>query len=223
MAIGLIRDLRLSVQAERALKADRVLAPLNLRVKVRNGVAELSGSIPSDEVGRQAVAKVESVKGIEDVRPTFQYTKGAKPEVAEARPPDKRTVIQAAKPVAVPPAASEPPRPRPGGTAPLVSTGEGRKGRPNDEVSNGVRMGQPRKVASRPARTEAESEAAPLTLAQRVERVRRSDKRFQAIPVEIDGDLLVVKRGAAPSEDATALSQALRRLPGISGVLIEKD
>jgi hypothetical protein len=66
-APGLIRDMRLKILAEQALKADSVLAPLKLKVEVRDGVVELRGAVPSGEAGRDAVAAVKAVKGIEDV------------------------------------------------------------------------------------------------------------------------------------------------------------
>jgi hypothetical protein len=236
IAIGLIRDLRVKSLAERALAADRVLAPLNLSVKVRHGVAEVSGSIPSDEVGRQALAKVETVKGVEEVRANFRYTGDARQAMAPpARTRDKRAVVQTAKPIA-PPGESETPRARPGGQVPLVSGGEGHKTRPEkpagptpkeagpkEEPRSAVRVGAPRTVTPKVAKRQAAAEEKPLPLAERVERVRQSQIRFRSIPVEVEGDLLVVKRGSAPSEDATALSQALRRIPGVSGVLIARD
>jgi osmotically-inducible protein OsmY len=71
-ALGLIRDMRLRILAQRMLEADRVLAPLKLKVEVHSAVAVISGTIPSEEVGRDAIGKLETIKGIEEVRARFQ-------------------------------------------------------------------------------------------------------------------------------------------------------
>jgi hypothetical protein len=71
-ALGMLRDLRLRILAQRMLEADRVLAPLKLKVEVHNAVAVVSGTIPSEDVGRDAKGKLETIKGIEDVRSSFQ-------------------------------------------------------------------------------------------------------------------------------------------------------
>jgi hyperosmotically inducible protein len=235
-ALGLIRDLRLTTLAKRALHADRVLAPLNLSVKVQNGVAELSGTVPSDEVGRQAVAKVETVKGISEVRANFRYQgPAATGATAPARKSEERTVTEVAKPV--PPPEVEPPRNRPGGPA-IVTGGEGRKARPEKPKplplmestplprpnrEEAVVVKPPRNFARLSEAGNAETVVRPPTLAERVEQVRRGDARFRAIPVEIEDDVLIVKRGGVRSEDATALSQLLRRIPGVRSVVLSSD
>ncbi len=71
-ALGMLRDLRLRILAQRMLEADRALAPLKLKVEVHNAVAVVSGTIPSEDIGRDAKGKLETIKGIEDVRSRFQ-------------------------------------------------------------------------------------------------------------------------------------------------------
>jgi hypothetical protein len=227
-AIGMIRDLRLKSLAERTLGADRVLAPLDLSVKVRNGVAEVSGSVPSEEVGRQAIAKLETIRGINEVRANFRYT-GSPPTAASLFPPSpERAVTEAAKPVTRLPEDIDPPRTRPGGPA-VVTGAEGRKGRPEDPgklppmeaspLPGAEKSGGSRRIpeSARP------SEAAQAPLVDRVERVRQSQPRFRNIAVDVQGETIIVKRLGVRSEDATALSQLLRRLHGVSAVVLSSD
>ena len=54
---GVLRDCTLTVRARQALLQDSTLAPLNLGVTVRAGVATLWGETPSAWVGRRAEEK----------------------------------------------------------------------------------------------------------------------------------------------------------------------
>jgi hypothetical protein len=233
-AIGLIRDLHLKNLAERALSSDRVLAPLDLSVKVRNGVAEISGSVPSAEVGRQAVAKLETIQGISDVRPRFRYPNPA-PMTTDLPKQGGQTVTEAAKPITKLPEDIDLPKTRPGGPA-IVTGGEGRKARPEDPAQlppmestplpgstkpSGAVLKQPRAVTS--VAGKADPAARAPSLAERVDRARKSQDRFRRIAVEVQGDVILVRRSGARSEDATALAQILRRLPGVSEVVMSSD
>ena len=62
------RDLQLTIYARRALLGDKDLAPLNVFVRVEEGVATLSGPVPSREMAEHAVAVVKKVEGIREVR-----------------------------------------------------------------------------------------------------------------------------------------------------------
>jgi hypothetical protein len=225
VALHLIRDLRLSVLAEREMRKDRVLKYLNLSVKVRNGVAEVSGKVGSEEIARHALGKVESVKGISEARPRFQWMDGSALVFGAPPPADQRTIFQAAKP---------PARLAPGamtGSETLKSQAEAPHDLPAVDVSPvpksesprddppSVVVGLPQRVAAPPAA------AAPATsLAERVAEVRQSEGRFRGIPVDVKEDgTLIVRRSGVSSRDATALSQALRRIPGVSEVLLSSD
>src|SRR5947209_4184529 len=100
-ALGLIRDLRLTVVARREFQHDRVLGPLNLGVQVRNGVATVWGPVPSVEVARQAVARLEAINGIFEVRSELQLRRPAeKPLLPELGIPTRVPArIQVAKPM----------------------------------------------------------------------------------------------------------------------------
>src|SRR5262245_35622515 len=57
------RDLHLTVHARKALGADETLGPLNLSVEVRDGVATVSGPVPSPILAPRVVSVLEKVQG----------------------------------------------------------------------------------------------------------------------------------------------------------------
>src|SRR4051794_23423697 len=63
-----LHDVRLTSHARRALLEDCQLAPLNLGVKVKDGVATLWGPVPSEKVAEEALERVKGVEGIAGVR-----------------------------------------------------------------------------------------------------------------------------------------------------------
>jgi hypothetical protein len=216
-ALGMIRDLRLTVLARRELQSDRVLAPLNLGIRVRDGVAEVWGNIPSDEVARQAVAKVGTVKGIRDVRPSFFLQATA-----------DRTTVEVAKP------DGETGRLKRMLPAPVLSVaGEGQKLRPGDANAALAALPQPERRPAvllpprplggkeTPPRTEERVETPRLrgsSLPAAVDRIRTAEARFRAVPVRVEGNILILRRGLTADDDVTDLAQALRGLPGVAEV-----
>jgi hypothetical protein len=114
-ALGFIRDLGATNRAQRALDGDKSLAPLRLKVKVHDGVAEVSGQSPSDEAARRAVGKLYTVRGVVEVRARIALTRPAPAPAARSGTPDERQVVKSAKPVtnggsdtAIPPPAPKP-------------------------------------------------------------------------------------------------------------------
>src|SRR5262245_11256199 len=89
-ALGKIRDLAATVRARRLRDEGRSLRPLRLGVGVDNGVISVWGPVPSKEVARQAIAKLETIRNITEVRPNFYLSDNqspARPErVASAKP-----------------------------------------------------------------------------------------------------------------------------------------
>jgi hypothetical protein len=203
-ALGLIRDMRLTVLARRAFQADRELARLNLGVKVRDGVATVWGSVPSTEAARLVVARLESIDGIDQVRSEVVVRVHDRPLVPEVGIPTRVPArIQVAKPVV--PAPPSDLAARPGDLPELKSLPlPGPPPKPKRDMV----------VASRPTQP---------ALRVLVERVRQSDRRFSGIPVEVQGNVVVVTRSGSNEEDAAALAQALRRVRGVAEVVLSGD
>jgi hypothetical protein len=223
-ALGLIRDLRLRILAQRMLEADRVLAPLKLKVEVHDAVAVVSGTIPSDEVGRDARGKLETIKGIVEVRSRFLIN------ASVLKPADDGMHVDVARPAGDTDSLKGRPR------DPVVVTGsEGRKPRPDtptdlpsvysarNEKGREIVLQGPRTSAVKQGASAGASVARPPSLADQVERVRQSEGRFRAISVDVQDGMLVVHRRGVSSADATALAEKLRRIPGVGEVLIASD
>ena len=210
-ALGKIRDLAATVRARRLLQEDRVLKTLNLGVSVENGVVRVWGPIPSAEVGRQAVAKLETLKNITEVKPNFYLTDNrplpAGPERLEGlggfSPP---TQVEAAKPE--------------------IETG--RLPVPQEPIvsSAGPKLLAPRPSTAAPAKPAAAVVNLPkpaASLDDRVREARQSEARFRAIAVEVRGQVVLVRQGGSPGRDVMDLVQKLRHIRGVSDVILSND
>jgi hypothetical protein len=211
-ALGLIRDLRLTVLARRALQTDRDLTTLNLGVRVREGVAEIWGPIPDVKAARQAVVCLETIPGIVRVQTDFfektpdrtldleLFGPPAPPTLVEAAKPDGDTGRMRAAPAALPLiAASRPPRPAAVAEQPPIA------------------LLPPRTLPRR------EPMAPQGDLQQAVERIRNGQARFRAIDVRVQGGTILVSRGATTGDDAVELAQELRVLPGVVEVRLVEE
>jgi hypothetical protein len=216
-ALGLIRDMRLTVLARRAFQNDRVLGPLNLGVKVRDGVATVWGPVPSPAAARQAVARLEAINGIYEVKSEMHVRRPTeKPLLAELGIPARApTRIDVAKPDDRTGSIRPPPR------EPIVAAGDAqRPGKPGNlpELRSVPMLPQPP-----PRRDTTTSRPAPVPLSVAVQRVRSSELRYRAIPVEVHGNVVIVRRTGAADEDVTALAQALRRVRGVAEVIVTSE
>ena len=214
VALGLIRDLRMTVIARRAFQHDRVLKSLNLGVKVRGGVATVWGPVPSAGVARQAMARLEAIDGIQKVRSEMQLRRPAdRPALAELGiPAGAPRQIQAAKPLQRP--AEVGPRQRE--LASLASDEQRRPGNLPElkplPMPSAPPLIKPVAVTNRPV---------PVRVA--VERMRTSEGRFRTIAVEVQGSMVIIKRSGSADEDVLALAQAVRRIRGVSEVILSSD
>ena len=77
-AIGKIRDMATIAKVRRALEKDRTLQAQNLIVEVENGVVTISGPAPTPQVARQAVARVEALPQVAQVRSNLYITEPAR-------------------------------------------------------------------------------------------------------------------------------------------------
>jgi hypothetical protein len=202
-----ISDLAASVRAKRVLKDDPTLAKLNLGISVEDGIAKVWGPVPSDDVGRRAVALLEGVRGIRAVRANFypETPREANLLGGLARRPETPKRFEASKTDVD---STTPPR------APRVM--------PPAVVTHGATAPSPAQVfAPRPvARVTAPP---PGSIRERIVAIRRADARFGTIPVVIVGTRLQVQQGAADDEVTRALVDRLRRIPGVTEVELKSE
>lgn len=202
------RDMEVEVNVHKALRKDAQLKPLNLSVRMANGVARLSGPVPSQDVKQRVLRIVEGVQGVlkVDGRDLYVSTSArGSQRMAIVVPDDQPTQTSSASP-----------RFPSTGTVPLPR-----------ENGQQVTLLAPQ-VAPRPARV---PEAARLTAHPRlasvtdsilaaVERLRRRDERFHSIRTQVQGSTVRIFPSDAPGEDAMLFAQAVRCVPGVQHVLV---
>jgi hypothetical protein len=230
---SLERDARATVRARQALAADPELGPLNLSVWVRRGTATLWGPVPSAEAGRRAARRVSQVEGVEYIRNEFYVSARARPrdELVLSLPEPTRTEVASpdreteALPRALLRALAEkaaPPDIGPGeGLPPMASTRPAAKAVQPVSRESVAPAPPPRARLLPPVPLGPAPAVEPLAAA--VERVRRGEARFVPVRATVSGSTVTLRPGEAAGEDVTALAQALRRLPGVTEVLIRSE
>jgi hyperosmotically inducible protein len=206
MALNKIREMVASVKVKRALQEDRVLAPLNLGVTIDHGIVSVWGPIPSQEVGRQVITKLEAIDGVREVRSSFY--------LPDTGPLNTTERVEVAKPE-IETGRLPPPR------APAVA------------VARREQLSQegPKLLAPRPrtvSRSEAQATEAKLpkpavTLTEQVREARQSEARFREIAVEVQGNVVLVHRRDSRSRDVMDFVQKLRRIHGVTDVVLTAD
>jgi len=203
-----LRDCVLAARARQALVQDSALAPLNLGVSVRTGVATIWGQVPSAGLGRRAEDKIRKVAGIREVHSELRIGRGDDPTaefmrsaIAASQRPAPESFLAPSPPAApayltrrwVEDTAPPPPGGGPGILllAPIVGS------------------------ASAPL-------ASPRTddLAEMVERMRQADPRFGRLSAQVQGGLVRLSGTVSRDGDAMDLAQVLSRIPGVERVVI---
>lgn len=228
------RDMRLTIQVRQAFAADAALARLFIRVEVREGVATLRGSVPSDDHVSRAEELVKKIIGIRKVRNELRV--GApreapvvpvapeedKPVSSHSASPDRLTGTIAVPtsrvpPIALPPngrdASAPPAAPAPAGIRP-----------PTVSLLAPVSaeaLGPAAPPAPVAPQVSAPAPAAP-SLAEAVERLRRSDARFVGVGTQVEGNVVAVWPASADTaaENVMAFAQLVSRTPGVGRVVL---
>jgi len=184
-------DWQLVFQARQALWDDSTFERLNLGVRVENGVAILSGAVPSTAVADQAVVRLRKVPGIRDVV-NETIVPPADDPITRSMP---HPVTTQRPTVSVAPAV---PAPEPAPPPPVVI--------PAPAKQPAATLGPPVAVRT-------------MSLADQVEALRLADPRFRAVRVEVRGDQIVLRGSVARSADAWEFAAAVHQLPGVAGVM----
>jgi osmotically-inducible protein OsmY len=200
-----VRDLETQVRARQQLAADEELAPFNLGVSVRDGVAVVWGPVPSPEVKAKALAAVENVRGIYKVKSEMYVTRNAgtlvTPSYAVTLPDVPQT------------SASAMPDWRTGKLPSLPGQLSSKKG---DEPT-----GPPKSVLLLPALA-APDDGPNGELASALEGIRKGDDRYRLIQYEMKNGAIYL-RGTAKPEHVMAFAQAISRVPGVERVVLQSQ
>jgi osmotically-inducible protein OsmY len=185
-------DVQLTLQARNALWQESPFDKLNLGVSVKDGLAILSGPVPSTAVADLAVAKLRNLSGIRGVTnetyvpPADEAMAKAMPHPVTARRPSVSVgpAVTAPEPVAPPPPA--------------------------------VAVAPPSRT------TESLSPAFPvrrMTVLDQIESLRLDDRRFQNVRVEVKNGVVVLRGSVIRSADAWEFATTVRQIPGVTGVV----
>jgi BON domain len=242
-----LNELEVTIRARQALLDDPRFQSLNLFLTVQDGTATLSGPVPSEDLGRQAVAILNNVPGVYQVRNKLNVVKArGEQQLFIPLRNDPPTQTQSASPAWNPGALGPPNPPAPQGTLagrttknpPVPATEGGVSPFPNTGVTpapapttsghepplGGVIMLSPIAIPeTAPRARETQPVVNPIEeLRVGVEQVRRLDRRFRPLLVEIhDTQTLWVYDDPWRGEDVASFVESLRKLPGVRSVVIK--
>jgi hypothetical protein len=213
------------LKARRALAADPDLAPLNLGVSVRRGVATLWGTAPSSALAREALLQLRQLPDLEEVRSELEIdsflTVDMEPEPPPVLRPQRRQAMAA---------ASERQGPAPGALAGREARGPAPAvpqplpaGSPAP-LNNSVTLLAPVPLSGQAPLTPRPPPVPPFqvsTLLQKAVQLRDQDARFQRVQVEVRGRVVFLHGLVARGEDTMELAQRISRLPGVERVVLE--
>ena len=229
-----------------AFDADPLLRDSNLLVSVVDGVAVVGGPVPSAEAIRRAGELVRGVRDVKEMRnkcfvqagpdPLLLLMAGRVPPLpSRVSPIALPGVVTSPRPGAVPEdavadswensvAAAEPAERsvvvrRPVSPADNVLLPPvGLSGKATTPVAPVVPPAVLTSVP--PAPVAATVPGRPADALTAVEVVRRGDRRFAGLRVDLRDDTLIISGAAARSSDAWDFAQEIRRIPGVNRVAV---
>jgi hypothetical protein len=186
-------DCRRTLLCRQALQEDEVLAPLNVGVSTRGGIATLWGLVPSADLVQRAADRVLRVPGIVEVRNELHIAppQGTLKDLLSN--PEKHRAAALAQPPS---------------TGHLTGLDHG----------GGVLLAVPAPTVTAPA---AAGRAAPW-LIEEVEQLRRQDPRFRFVQPTVTGRVVRLSGQVACKKDLFDLAQAVARLPRVERVVIDQ-
>jgi osmotically-inducible protein OsmY len=229
-------DLELELHARRALQKEKTLASCNLFIQVEQGVATVSGAVPSGELARRAVQVLKKVRDIHEVRDntrveTFEAEESLQSLLAGlsgALPFDAQQLLSLDRPEEEGsglPAASRGERPlretftaRPETPArPVVTAG------PPVVLSAPTTPAGTPLMSSRPAaRTVSFPARADGDLRNEINRLLSGDARFWNLRSEVRQGVVTLHGRMAGAEHLIKLAGVLSRLAGVREVDISQ-
>jgi hypothetical protein len=182
-------DWQVALQARHVLWDEPPFDKLNLGVTVHDGVAILSGPVPSTALANQAASKLKRVPGVREVR-NETFVPAADEPMALSMP---HTVTSSRPSVSVGPAVNPPP--------PAVV--------PASPPQQSVVALSPRTAV--PVKR--------MTIADQVEAIRLADRRFQYVTIEVRETAVLLRGRVTRSADAWEFAATVRAIPGVTGVV----
>jgi osmotically-inducible protein OsmY len=207
-----VKDIEIEAKIRRVLRKDAQLGSLNLTVHMGGGMVQLSGPLPTAELKQRAITIVHRIEGVLSVSGKDLYVstsdQGGKPlsVLIQEEPP---TQTRAASP-ALPPGGLESLEPR----SPVAAGSQNSWPAP-ERASPPARVPEAARLTANP-----HAVAQTVALANALERLQRSEVRYQQIRARVQGTTVYISPGDTTAEDAMTFAQAVRRLPGVQHVIL---
>jgi hypothetical protein len=201
------KDSQFTLYARQAIMQDEELSRFNLGVTVRSGVATLWGTLPNAAIARRATERVRQVPGLIEVRSEIRII-AAEDETpsfsSQVRLEQRGTTIEdrASKPASKTTTASYRNTPSPA-VMPSIPVPA------RERAHVVVPMKQPDTVNE--------------SLPEMVLHIRQGDIRYRLIQFEIRDGTIRLWSAANQQENLFAMAQAVARLPGVKGVIVENE
>ncbi len=199
-------DMDQTLLARQALQDDPALAPLDLGVRVHNGVARLFGPVPSPALARRAVACLQALPALTGVRnelfpDPWDYDPSPAGAAAALRPPGRPDEARWAP------------------STPTVHSTSRQKGEapPQTVPPVAVPLPAPPPAGPTPAPPEPSRD-----IAGAVRRLQQGQERFHRVRVAVEGSRVILSGTAPAWRDVFELSQALTQIPGVGEVTIRE-
>ncbi len=203
--IDSVRDLEIQVRARQSLLADEDLAPFNLGVTVRNGVAIVWGPVSSPEMQSRALKTIENVRGIYRVKSQLYVSQTAglliDPGAGQFLPDVPQQTSSAM------------PEWGTGKLPPLIGQLAVKK--------IGESSGTPKLAALMPPVAVAD-DGFDGNLANTLEKIRKGDERYRTVQYEIKNGAIYL-RGPAKPENVMAFAKAISNVPGVERVVVQNQ
>jgi osmotically-inducible protein OsmY len=213
-----LRDLQVLLRVRRALMADDVLAPMNVGVIVRDGVATLWGPLTSPDEIRRALKEVGDVRGVQSVRNELYVAKDARPLPPVFVLPDRMTPDRAAPTDAL---ASAPGQP---------SALTARAKPPVNDVGHQTLPAPGMAVLLTPIPLDGGHEEPTTVTAARtesvpavIERLQKSDARFGQIGVEFNDGTIRLRGNRTDAAALMTFARLLSDVPGVERVVLQNS
>lgn len=195
------RDLEIEVRARHLLLTDDELAPFNLGVTVRNGVAVVSGPVSSAEMKAKALKKIENVRGIFKVESGMYVARDAGQWLD---PPGIQQLPDAPQQTS--------------SAMPDLRTGQLPVFPGQFEVKKlSEPRGAPKLVTLLPPVAMSEDSGDLTTV---IERIRKGDERYRLIQYDLKNGAIYL-RGSAKPENVMAFARALSNVPGVERIVVQ--
>jgi hypothetical protein len=204
-----VNDIRLTLRARQALYQNKELAPLNLGVSVRAGVAVLWGRVPSVAASKRAEALVRKVPGVLEVHSELQISPPDDPMsdflhrvISSGHGPTVESLLHETCRPSLAPRWPDDPVP------------------PSHSATPAVTLMPPILVAPPPTDVSlAPASAQPGRLVLSIEQLREGDARYQGMRAEVQGDVVRLRGVVWRWEDLASFTRQLSTFPGVRLVL----